>query len=454
MVRKSNIFFVGVFILIMLLPSRSHAQIECENEISLNATVDNSNPFVGEQIIYTLRIINSTSLQPSPVVPTSFERFWLGGALDVQRFQEPGCGATVGVTVIERVLFPLEAGTVTIPPGGLDFTSNPVYDPTTRIVSNGVDVNIQPLPENAPPSFTGAVGVFPIIEASLSQNTINQGEPVRLVVIVEGAGNIDQVDPPELKLEDHWRVYPQAPQSFVGIEDGGRLYGGTKRFEWLISPSESGNLVVPPVELGYFNPSIGAYQTVSTTPIALNVIPVEFDTSPELDIQPVVLPDDNQWQLKPLAVVSPRWSRPLSPIWLALPLLIVVSAEVWRRYQIRMKRLAKQRRRDFALRHSRSRLAQAARSKEERGLILLRNAILGYFADKWNMDARNVDPQVIQDRLIQIGIREDNIETILDCVAFSQEQRFAPGESVSLAPVARVALQALTEIDREMVASS
>ncbi|MEO0561613.1 MAG: BatD family protein, partial [Chloroflexota bacterium] len=223
---------------------------QCGEQILITSSVDNPTPYVGEQIIYTVRIDNSTRIEAMSN-PPPFEGFWYAGSLEVVKRQESGCNGTIGVTIYERILFPLSPGEQVIPPWELSFTNNAVYDASTVVTSTETVVNVQPLPESAPDSFNGAVGLFPIMTAEIDERTIDSGDPLSLRLSIDGAGNIDQLNAPQLNLPDTWRVYPRPPITQANVE-GTRLLAGVKRFEWLIFPVDTGALQIPAIELGYF----------------------------------------------------------------------------------------------------------------------------------------------------------------------------------------------------------
>jgi hypothetical protein len=444
---------VVVVVLNLVLTETTLAQ--CEDQIRIRASVDNPTPYVGEQLIYTSRIENPTTFAPSPRTP-SFKGFWLAGSLDIRREQVLGCNGTInlGVTVNEKVLFPLAPGMQEIPPVTLDFSTNPVYEASTRIVSDTVTVEVQPLPPNPPSSFTGGVGLFPLIQASLNRDTIDVGSPVRLRVALEGVGNMDQLDPPILDLPTSWRVYEQTSQSTVGIESDSRLLGGGKTFEWLLFPSETGAITIPPIVFSYFNPFIESYQTIATSPIPLTVLPGA--TGDMAQPVPAVVASstsvvlDNTWKLKPTASIRPTTVTALGWWWWLLTVLAGGSVVGYRLYQRWAERRQVRRQQQQALKNARSRMANVARMKGDVAYQSFLKTLLLYFGEKWLVEPLALNEGEIQQRLLDEDVPFEVVSALQSCFVAAQQQRYAPQESTPMLPLIRETLAVLAKVDHAL----
>lgn len=427
---------------------------QCEGQIRIRASVDNPTPYVGEQIIYTSRIENPTTFAPSPRSP-SFKGFWLAGSLDIRREQVPGCnGINLGVTTNEKVLFPLAAGTQEIAPVTLDFSENPVYEPATRIISDAVTVEVRPLPPNPPDSFMGGVGLFPLMTASIDSNTIDAGSPIRLRVALEGAGNMDQLDPPALSLPGTWRVYEQPPRAAVGIDSGSRLLGGVKTFEWLVFPTETGALSIPPITFSYFNPFIESYQTIRTLPIPFVVLPGAGGNAPSIPADTNALAAspalDTNWMLKPLAVMQVAAPRPVGWWWWLLTGLVAAGAVGYRLFQRWDDQMHVRRQQQQALKNARSRLADVARMKGDMAYQSFLKTLLLYFGEKWRVEPMGLDEAEIQQRLLREDVPPEMVAALETCFVLAHQQRYAPQEAAPMTPLIRETLAVLAAVDRTL----
>lgn len=411
--------------------------------IIIEAEIDNPTPYVGEQVIYSVRIFNTTTSAPDYTTPP-FEGFWSAGTLGIEKYEE----AEYGVTLIETVLFPLRAGVLTIPPGRLEFSPNQVYQAESTVVSNEVNVSVEPLPEPQPPDFTGAVGGPFFMTAAVDNADVNQGEPIALQVRLEGAGNLEQLVAPSLPVSADWRVY-ELPSQFEPSADD-RRYIGTKQYNWMVVPPVAGTVEVPPLSMSYFDTNLLAYQTITTDPILLSVLPVEGAQAPTLDeimvdMQPGMLP------LKPVAMTEPRLWHVNRFVWL-LPPGAFALVLFWRGFGVYRRQSQVRNRERNALRRARLRLQGLARYRKDDEQIYLGlvDTVLGYFSDRWNMPAEQLDMDRVQAELVQYNVPYDVIERLMGCVQVAQEERYSPDRDVPPPRLVQETAKALAAVDTAM----
>lgn len=417
--------------------------------IIMEASVDNSTPYVGEQIIYTVKIQNSTLSSPVPQSP-DFEGFWLAGSLAVQTYEEPRCGIMMGVTVTERILFPLESGQFVIPPGTLDFSRNPVYQSRTEIISNEVVVDVRPLPDVAPKSFTGAVGGPFHLTASVGRTSVKVGDPISLSLVVEGAGNIDQLNAPLLEDSADWRVYPQQLQTETASDN--RLLVGKKYLNWLLVPNTSGTLNFPSIEFSYFDTRFLEYRTIATQPITVGVLPGDETSvsrlSSENDIRSL---ENGMLEIKPITSV---WmsNRPNTWLWVSLwviPPAIVLGLLGVRWFALLTETGLRYRQQSLALTKARNRLAMLAKEKGEARYKEIVVAVNSYFMDKGILGEQHLalDYAVLESELGIRGVEEQLIERLFICLDDIDQRRYAPEQDAPSIQTIREFIRILNALD-------
>ncbi len=401
------------------------AQCEAETDvIVIEASVNNPTPYVGEQVIYSVQIFNTTQSSPNLEIPP-FEGFWSAGTLAIASYERPGdCGVTVGVTENERILFPLRPDQLVIPPVQLDFSRNPVYEASTRVESSTVQVEVQPLPDGAPDGFAGAVGTAFFTEAAVGRTTVKVGDPVLLRLAIEGAGNIEQLNPPELPFPEEWRTYPQP--SRVETASQSRLLVGKKTFEWLFVPQEVGDLVVPSIAFHYFDTNVDIYRTVTTDPIVMSILPADEVPAAEL---PEIAPEVEAGLLALKSVGddgAPLRMGWLWGLWLLAPLAFVGTLW-WRWEQVRSSDEQALLRQRHALRNAKTNLAQVTRVQGDVAYQRLIDAVLTYFGDKWNQEPLSLQQDDLRGGMATRGVEAETIEQVLGCLRTAEEGRYAPG---------------------------
>jgi hypothetical protein len=150
------------------------------------------------------------------------------------------------------------------------FFSNPFAQMGERreveIKSEPVALEVKPLPGNAPPSFSGAIGNFTMTTDAKPRN-VQVGDPITVTTAISGRGNFDRVNAPVVEDERGWHKYPPSSKFKQDDEIG---ISGTKTFEMVLSPNEK-KQSLPLLAFSYFDPLKDQYVTLHSEPIAITV---------------------------------------------------------------------------------------------------------------------------------------------------------------------------------------
>jgi hypothetical protein len=241
--------------------------------------------------------------------------------------------------------------------------------------SDPVEFEVKPLPANAPPGFTGAIGNF-TLSGEAKPTTVQVGDPITLRSTITGRGNFDRVHAPELQDERGWHKYPPT-SNFKQDDDVG--ISGTKTFEIVISPNEN-KRAVPPLVFSFFDPAKEKYVTLNTQPIPVRVsgAPAQPITAPTTAVgqapaatqaapaaRTAPKPQDILYQLNErgrTASFAPLFLH--REFWLAqiAPLLVLLGFVAWK---IRQRRLDnREARRIAALQHESAELLRKLRRSD------------------------------------------------------------------------------------------
>jgi hypothetical protein len=135
-----------------------------------------------------------------------------------------------------------------------------------QISSEPVALEVKPLPPNAPPSFSGAIGSF-TMATDAKPKSVQVGDPITVATAISGRGNFDRVNAPMVEDERGWHKYP--PSSKFKQDDEVGL-SGTKSFEMVLSPNEK-KQTLPVLAFSYFDPAKEQYMTLRSEPMAITV---------------------------------------------------------------------------------------------------------------------------------------------------------------------------------------
>ncbi len=214
--------------------------------------------------------------------------------------------------------------------------------------SETTTIDVKPLPPNAPPSFSGAVGHFNLA-TEVKPKTAQVGDPLTLTATISGRGNFDRVSAPVLESDRGWHTYPPG-SNFKADDDIG--LSGSKTFEMVLTPNEP-KKEVPPLLFSYFDPLKETYVTLKSdklpvvveggaAPSATPAIASASTTPPPATARPTVVPkeEDILYQLTDHG----GWGKSFTPIferpvfWAAqgIPFLALVGFFGW---ELRRRRL-------------------------------------------------------------------------------------------------------------------
>ena len=184
------------------------------------------------------------------------------------------------VVSAERIMIALKAGEITIEPASIvteeairwsrDFFGNRIPASVRRLrVEDEARTLVFTMPpvEGRRASFSGAVGKGFTLAASADRSVVQTGDPIRLTLEVRGDTALETVSLPRLAdsgLDRRDFKTPAGPVAGI-VEDG------VKRFEVVVRVSHDQVREIPSIELSWFNPELGRYETTRSRPIAVSV---------------------------------------------------------------------------------------------------------------------------------------------------------------------------------------
>ncbi len=192
-------------------------------------------------------------------------------------------------------------------------------------LANQTETTVINLPSNGrPPDFSGAIGHFEI-SSNVSATSTRVGEPVELSLAISGNGNFSQINPPRLEEGTAWRSYPPTSD----FQKTGQLGNeGVLKLDYLLSPTEAGDLQLPTIRFTYFDPERRTYivkeipqervavaqSERAPTLAAGNAEVRNQQRTPQDRLRPIeLLPSRNIGELKPIFLKPTFWAVQAAP---------------------------------------------------------------------------------------------------------------------------------------------
>ena len=288
----------------------------------VEAEVDNLTPYVGEPIVYTVRLFDAGTTTGKQYVSPTFASF---GQIEGQDSTEVTSLNGRQYTVISQntILIPLIAGTLVIDPAQVVVPETALQSGTT-LTSLPTTVEVQPLPPDPTGTFGGAIGQFTMSLVS-NETEYRMGEPFTLQLVVEGTGNLEQTVSPGLTMPNEWRFFENpSVLELVGATSARRT------FEWAVIPASAGERTIEPIVFTYFDPQIDNYRSISSARVTIAVAEGDITSEDFSPSEPSNQVTNNPLTLRPMNSTVGRNPNDLGIFyWLlwAIPLIFVLG--VW-----------------------------------------------------------------------------------------------------------------------------
>ncbi|HEY0929511.1 MAG TPA: SH3 domain-containing protein [Gemmatimonas sp.] len=285
-----NVTLSLAMLMLMLTPTRAVAQpsptavldrvrVNASRAIDFHAAAFPDTVYVGQQVTYQVAVLLSADarsrLRRDPEFRPPELRGLLSYELGTPR-RVPAreySGRQYEAHVFQRALFGIAPGRLMVPSPQLTYflsQSSSYFSREERNVvhAESAQLVVMPLPEEGRPTdFSGAVGVLEA-RARFDATAARVGDPLMLTIRLEGTGNVKLLPRPTVELP--WASVVAGSER-VQIDSSGALVRGMKEFDFILTPTRPGAVVLPVIRYSYFNPYRAAYEWAESTPADVQV---------------------------------------------------------------------------------------------------------------------------------------------------------------------------------------
>ncbi|MDE6793349.1 MAG: BatD family protein, partial [Muribaculaceae bacterium] len=260
-----------------------------DGNLFLKADVSRSTAYEQEALVYTVKLYTTYDAIKfiGATAAPKFEGFVVEESKDISTSLEYETynGKTYATAIIARyIIFPQMQGqlkvlgnTYTVSVDEREYYHDPFWGSMSvpkplqlNVTPNDLSINVKPLPSPVPANFSGGVGQFKISSDLPAQNFLSN-QAASVVYTVTGTGNLKYVKLPDLNALYPAQLEVYSPTPEVTANVGRTNVSGSAKFDYSFMPLEAGTFTIPSVELVYFNPLTGNYETSTARGYTINV---------------------------------------------------------------------------------------------------------------------------------------------------------------------------------------
>ena len=408
-----------------------------DDKLFLRANVSKTSVFEQEALVYTIKLYSSyagVKFAGATSAPT-FDGFVIEESKinTIQMDYETYNGKTYATAEIARyIIFPQTTGdlkvlgnTYTISVNSQEYYKDPDWGHLTinrpvnlNVKPNDLIVKVKPLPSPRPANFSGGVGEFEI-KSELQNSKLKTNHAASIVYSISGSGNLKYLKLPDLNniFPSQLEVYSPSVKENISVNSNNTV--GDISFDYSFMPLEEGEYAIPSVELVYFNPSTGKYETKQAKGYNVEVTKGEVSSKSQKKDRLVYntkLEDVgvNKSSTKLIVDSLSYW------LWYIVPiLLLIIAISIYRR---RINDLA-----DIDLLKSKK-ANKVARKRLKKAEICLRakdvdkfydeilSAMWGYIGDKLRIPISDLNRENVRQKLGDAGVNSEDLDSLISLI--------------------------------------
>ena len=430
------------------------------NDLFITSTVSKTNVYEQEAFLLTYKIYTVVDLRGFDNVKLPDFKGFHSQEVELPTNRRWGLehykGRNYHSTVYRQfVLFPQQAGKLTIDPARFDASVNIVQevdDPFEAFFNGGANsfqvrkvlttpkltIDVKALPSGKPAGYSGGVGTFNI-SSSINSTQVKTNDAITVKVVISGTGNLKLVSEPEIKFPEDFEVYdPKVDNQFRLTSSG---LSGNKVIEYLAIPRNAGTYKIPPVQFSYFDIKTQSYKTLSTEEYVVQVEKGEGNATQTIanftnkeDLK--ILNEDIRFIKQNEVTLTPKgafffgstsyWLFYLIPGVFFIAFFIIYRKQIAANANVARVRTKKANK--VAVKRMKLAGKLLASNQREAFYDEVLKALWGYISDKLNIPVSRLSKDNIEEELQKVGVQAELIKEFIDALDQCEFARFAPGD--------------------------
>ncbi|NTV16934.1 MAG: protein BatD [Chlorobiaceae bacterium] len=274
------LLFCTLIIAALCTPVSAEASEIRESRPFLASSINNTNPFVGQEVLLTYRLFFKDAAPTiSKEVSPSFQGVWAKETKPerfIKSINTTVKGEQFRSAVVKQFrLVPIQNGKITISGYSMLCTrpntaadGKQLSEIPARITAPVITISARALPEPVPENLSGAVGIFSLNLFADKQN-LRIGEPLTVKLTLSGTGSLLTLELPDIPLPESFRH--DLPEKKITLNKESETTSGTISATIIAWPQSEGDFQIPSIPLVVFNPETQQFSTLHSKPISITV---------------------------------------------------------------------------------------------------------------------------------------------------------------------------------------
>ena len=410
------------------------------SDVFLYAVTDKASVWVGEQVTVSWLLFSRFEILRSEPKPPLLDGVWSEVLYEPETFYQYS-DARIGrrdfqvALIAKRAVFPLNPGKLVIAPFQARVaTVRSEPGRSERISSEALEVEVRALPKGAPSGFDASyIGSFSV-DASVDRDLLQAGQSMMLTLRVRARGPIRRTTAPHLSFEGF--SFERSGTFEETIDNEGDLVAGERLYSYWTTPKAGGELSLPPIELPYFNPESGEYETARTRAIGLTVTgDPELESALKRRLEAAGLPGREIKLLRTSSRVESRsLTAPYLELWFwilalvpgAVFFIVLMIEKLRRRMQRETIGVRLRRARGIARRHYKIAEIHLRGNRPSKFFSELSYAIYGFLEEWLGQSLKSLTLGEMREVLEARGLEARRVKQLVDDLESFDFARFAP----------------------------
>lgn len=249
------------------------------DNVMLKAMLSEEHPYINQQVLYTVRLFNNKRLLNAEYHPPTVEEALMIPLGNGRHYETQYKGQTYGVEEQQYAIFPQKSGSIKI--NSPSFTAA-IYDDIPKQLNLKTKIStlsVRQVPADFPSkNWLPAKKVILLESYDFPHKSLKEGDTLTRTITLQAVAMPAQLIPSlKFKATDEVGIYPESPEEKNEIRFNELVGTSTIKLTYLLN--KSGKIILPAIQVPWFNTSTGKTEIAKLKSHTLTVKPGKQTTT-------------------------------------------------------------------------------------------------------------------------------------------------------------------------------